>query len=113
MAKISVYDRLKKAEASPAWNRAGAYVILKDGQDVGRIKCKYPLDGMGQLDVFLWDWTAQEPRNIQHGWARGCGYDKLSAALDGLQFGEIVFKENPTDWRDQLRKAGYNLIAAL
>lgn len=114
MSKTSVYDKLRVAEESPAWNRVSAFIIMKGAERVGQIKCKYPADGMGRLQVFLWDWTNVDAnRGIQYGYASGCGYDKLAAAVDGLKFGELTFSDHPTDWKEQLRKAGYNLLQAI
>lgn len=116
MKNQAVYEELRKAEHSPAWNRASAYVILKGGKEVGRIKVKHPKDGMGPLVSFLWDWTGPESIDklgIQRGSASGCGYDKLAAAMEGFKFGAITFKDHPTDWKMQLREAGYTLIQAL
>lgn len=110
----NVIERLSKAEQSPAWNRASAYVILKEGKEVGRLKCKWPADGMGPVEVFLWDWTNPEHTpDIQRGTAKGCGYDKLAAAVDGLCFGGMKFTDHPHDWRSTLETNGYTVIHAL
>lgn len=116
----TVYERLTAAEQSPAWDRARAYAIMKGAEYAGKILCKYPVDGMGPLEVFLWDWT-NDPSNvgpngvreIQRGRASGCGYDKLAAALEGLKFGPLVFSDHPTDWKHQLREAGFELLNVL
>lgn len=113
----TVYERLRVAEKSPAWHRAGAYAIMKGTEYAGKILCKYPVDGMGPLEVFLWDWTEHASggpsREIQRGRASGCGYGKLAAALEGLKFGPIVFADHPTDWKTQLREAGFELLNVL
>lgn len=111
--KSSVYEKLRRAEQSPAWNRASAYVIMKGAEYVGKILCKHPLDGMGPLEIFLWDWTSSDSiqrLGIQMARVTGCGFDKLAAGMDGLEFGGIKLKDHPTNWKDQLREAGYNLI---
>jgi len=112
---MNVYDRLRKTEASPAWDRCSAYVITAEktrGEIVGKILVAHPRDGMGPLHVFVWDWTDPEnPREIQYGAARGCGYDKLSAALSGLWFGKQEFREN--DWKAGLHDQGYSYFQAL
>jgi hypothetical protein len=109
--KPSVYDKLRKAEQSSAWDRVAAYVILKDTEYVGKILCKYPKDCIGPLEVFLWDWVSL--REIQYGRATGCGYDKLAAALDGLKFGDLTLSDHPNDWKHMLEEAGYTLIQAI
>lgn len=114
MSKTIVYEKLRKFEHSEPWNRCGAHVIMRGSEYVGKILCRYPKDGMGRMDVFLWDWTQPgEAQPIQHSYASGCGYDKLAAAMDGMTFGGIVLKDHPTDWRKQLRDAGYTLIGVL
>lgn len=114
--KTSVYEKLKEAERSPAWERAGAYAIMRGADYAGKILCKYPKDGMGPLTVFLWDWTGEEvegAREIQIGRASGCGYDKLAAALDGLKFGKLVLGDHPKEWKNQLHEAGFTLLNVL
>ena len=77
-------------EDSPALNRAGAYIVLdaQNGNKVaGKILVAYPKDGAGVLRAALWDWTPAESRDVQNGRATGYGYDKLSAAIDGMTFG--------------------------
>lgn len=115
--KTSVFDKLRKAEDSPAWNRASANVILDKNQQgaatmVGKILVKHPKDGMGPLEVFLWDWTnIQTNRGVQEGRASGCGYDKLSAAMADMKFGSITIQEN--DWLGSIVKAGYQVRQVL
>ena len=42
-----------------------------------------------------------------------CGYDKLSAALGGIKWGELTFTDHPVNWEIQLRKAGYTVVQAV
>lgn len=106
---------LQKAEKSPAWNRVAAYVILapmRAGHKInyGKIKVLYPAAGEGPLKVFVWDCTYHD---VQMGQASGYGYDKLSAALQGIKFDDIVFTDHPNNWEIQLREAGYTVIQAI
>ena len=98
---------LRRVENGSAWKRAAAYVIVKADHSWGKIKVAYPADGMGPLRVFLWDGI----HGIQYGYASGCGYNKLAAALDGMMYGHIKFNEG--EWESQLRKDGYEVIQAL
>lgn len=105
----TTYDKLKKAEVSPAWDRASAYVIFKRDKPgiVGKVLLKFPKDGMGPLEVFLWDWSDPSVApDVQYGRASGCGYDKLAAALVGLTFAGIHFTDDK-DWKNELDEAGY------
>ena len=78
-----------KIEERPALNRAGVYVIhdMKTGKYAGKILFAYPKDGAGILYVSLWDFTPERGRDVQNGRATGYGYDKQSAALDSMRFG--------------------------
>lgn len=112
--KIDVYEKLRNAEKSPAWNRASAYVIMKGAEYAGKILCKHPLDGMGPLEVFLWDWSDNGPvPPIQYARVTGCGFDKLAAGMDGLKFAGIELKDHPIDWKQQLREAGFKILSVL
>ena len=114
MKKKTVYEKLRETEQSPAWNRAGAYIIVKreTGKYVGKVLFKFPKDGAGRLEVFLWDWTNSEGevREIQHGSAGGY---KKTAALGCLKFGEHQFIDQGTEWDDQLKEKGYDVWGVL
>lgn len=115
----------RKCDNGPAFNRVRAYVIIapqhaaycetakhtviKELQH-GSIKVAYPADGAGKLQVFVWE--CKNP-GMQYGWASGYGYDKLSAALKGIKFDDIVFTDHPENWQIQLRNAGYTVIQAI
>lgn len=102
----------RKAENGKAWARAGAYVIFHktDSSRWGKLKIARPADGMGPLQVFVWGPDADE--GLQYGRAAGCGYNKLSAALDGLTFGGIKLDDSK-GWETQLRNAGFEVVQAL
>lgn len=108
MSTLSKSEQLRKCE-NTSWNRAGAYIILKDGKFTGKIKVSYPKDGAGTLKVFLWDFENE----LQIGSASGYGYDKLSAALEGMKFKDIVLTDHPQNWTRQLESAGYEIIQAI
>lgn len=77
-----------EVEMRPGPSRAGVYVITDGGNVVGKIIYAYPRDGAGILYAALWDWSGKEvSRDIQHGRATGCGYDKKSECIDGMRFG--------------------------
>lgn len=75
----------------------------------GKILVKHSKDGAGPLEVFLWDWSDFKGRvpDIQYGRASGYGYDKLAAALSGLQFSGVTLQDHPKGWKESLKDAGY------
>lgn len=86
---MSLMKTTQHIEKRPALNRAGAYVILDEqtGKFCGKILFAYPSDGAGKLYAAMWDFTPTTGRDVQNGYATGCGYDKQSAAIDGMKFG--------------------------
>ena len=106
--RSKVYDWLDKYDKT-VWGRARAIVILKNGEYVGKIQVAYPKDGAGTLRAFLWDFGSE----VQMGTAGGYGYDKLSAALQGMTFQGLVLQDHPENWERQLRSAGYEVITVL
>ncbi len=78
-----------RIEDRPALNRAGVYAIhdQSTGKFAGKILFAHPKDGTGKLYVSMWDFTPVAGREVQNGYATGYGYDKQSAALDGMTFG--------------------------
>ena len=104
-------DARKRVEDGLAWRRASAYIILHpDKKGHGVIRVAHAKDGMGTTHVFLWD---MDGSNIQHGTASGCGYDKVSAAINGMTFNGIKLEDHPRNWKVALDKAGYQIIQAL
>lgn len=110
-----------KAENSPAWARASAYVIiapkaslapgsLDNSRNFGKIKVLHPADGAGPLRVFVWDCKGTD---LQMGTASGYGYDKLSAALQGIVFDGVTLTDHPQNWKSQLEEAGYTIVQAI
>jgi len=79
-------------EKRPGLVRAGAYVVVdledrRSGMNgvVGKILFSYPKDGAGVLYASMWDLVGN--RDVQDGKASGFGYDKESAAINGMRFG--------------------------
>jgi hypothetical protein len=107
---MATWEQVRKIENGPALNRAGAKVILnKKGELCGTIKIAYPKDGAGILRVVL----HEHEEDPQIGTAGGYGYDKLSAALQGMTFAGITFQDHPENWEIQLRNAGYSVYGVL
>jgi len=106
MSKI--WERVRKLE-NGVWSRSRAIVILQGADVKGTIKVAYPADGAGRLTVVLHE-HGIEP---QIGTADGYGYDKLSAALNGLEFCGITLQDHPNNWEKQLCDAGYTLFTAM
>lgn len=98
-------------EKMPGPVRTGAYLIMKEGTHkiFGKILIAYGKDGASTLWVNVWDWSNdQHIPDVQTGKdPYGGGYDKVGAALEGLKFSGIVFKE--ANWKEQIQDAGYIL----
>lgn len=108
--KFANWTTVRKIEESSALRRAGAKVIINPkGQLCGTIKIAYPADGAGKLTVIL----HEHGHNAQIGTAGGYGYDKLSAALQGMEFAGIIFTDHPENWERQLHNAGFGVYGVL
>jgi hypothetical protein len=111
----ATWEEVRKITESPAFNRVGAKVIINPAGDLcGTIKILYPKDGAGVLKVVL----HEHGYSPQIGKACGYGYDKLSAALQGLVFGQslptpIILADHPVEWETQLRNAGYKVYGVV
>lgn len=108
--KTATWEQVRKITESPAFNRVGAYVIINSKGDIcGTIKILYPADGAGTLKVVLHE-RGYDP---QIGKAGGYGYDKLSAALQGMKFSNITLTDYPCNWERQLQNAGYRVYGVV
>lgn len=108
--KAVTWEQVRKITESPAFNRVGAYVIINPKGDIcGTIKILYPADGAGTLKVVLHE-HGYDP---QIGKASGFGYDKLSAALQGMEFNGITLTDHPHNWERQLQDAGYRVYGVV
>jgi len=84
MSKLTYY--LDHPRAKVGWVvRAEGSTVIK----VARVAVIPPVDGAGCLRVAVSDFHGGEPTHY-FGNARGCGYDKLTAALAGAQVGGVV-----------------------
>ena len=58
--------------------KIGAYALVHQGRHIGQVTTKFPKDGMGSLKFYLHIYG----QNMVVGKAKGCGYDKASAAFE-------------------------------
>lgn len=92
-----------------AFKRISAYAILRDGRAIGRVAVKYPADGMGRLTAYLQVWGLP----MVSGSAKGCGYDKVTAAMyaAGAKLNASLAPEWIGD--PEARQMAFNLSLAL
>ena len=108
--KTATWEQVRKITESSAFNRVSAYVIINPKGDIcGTIKILYPVDGAGVLKVVL----HEHGYTPQIGKAGGYGYDKLSAALQGLEFAGITLTDHPHNWERQLQDADYKVYCVV
>lgn len=113
--KEASWEQVRKITESTAFNRVGAKVIINPSGDLcGTIKILYPADGAGVLKVVL----HEHGYHPQIGRAGGYGYDKLSAALQGMIFGQglqnpITLTDHPHNWEQQLQEAGFRVYGVV
>ena len=113
--KEATWEQARKITESTAFNRVGALVIINHvGNVCGTIKVLYPKDGAGVLRVVL----HEHGYGPQIGSAGGYGYDKLSAALQGMTFGmslpePLILADHPHNWERQLQDAGYRVYGVV
>jgi hypothetical protein len=68
----NIYDQHRAA-----FSNVSAFVILKNGELIGRVAIKFPRDGAGRLFAYVHILGFEMTR----GYAGGGGYDKRSAAV--------------------------------
>lgn len=113
--KSASWEQVRKITESPAFNRVGAYVIINPKGDIcGTIKVLYPADGAGTMKVVL----HEHGYTPQIGKASGYGYDKLSAALQGMIWGQglpepITLTDHPHNWERQLQDLSYQVYGVV
>jgi len=59
-----------------AFSNVSAYVLMNEGEQIGKIAFKFPKDGAGRL----WCYFHLHGVEMSRGYAGGYGYDKRSAA---------------------------------
>ena len=80
------------------------YALIKDGEPIGSVAIKYPKDGAGKLQVFVWIVDGKEDAITEKGWASGYGYDKTSAAVQSALEGTLyAIPRNGEDWQYALK----------
>ena len=76
-----------KLAASVAAGESAQSAML--GALVARVWTRYPRDGAGRLTVVVADYSRDFGDRVQTSHAGGFGYDKRTAALDGLTVGGV------------------------
>lgn len=108
---LSAYLKAEKTEFA----RVKAYIAFRNATDWINIRVAYPRDGMGRLRVWVWG----EDGFCHYGVAAGCGYDKLSTALEGVEFGygipalTKIAGAGEKAWHKPLEDAGFTVIQAI
>lgn len=80
---------------------------------IARVIVVHPVDGAGRLRVLVSDWGPfwrDEPVRHQYGWAGGYGYDKLSAAVQGMTIGGKAILNDGHSLRLTVRKMGFRMF---
>lgn len=87
-----------------------AYALIRNGEPVGSVAIKYPRDGAGRLQAFVWvnyDNGDSHVDICRKGNANGYGYgyDKTSAAVESALGGTALqIKVGGADWKDALKE---------
>jgi hypothetical protein len=108
--------------------QVSAYVIMRDGKQIGTIAFKFPRDGAGRLYAYV-HWFGI---HMVRGYAGGYGYDKKSAACasaarrmpanlpegyedDGAYtaFKAAISQDDGHEWHSHLRKFGFDVLQAV
>ncbi len=69
----NIYEQHEKA-----FPLVSAYVLMNDGERIGKIAFKFPKDGAGRL----WCYFHYLGAEMSRGYAGGYGYDKRTAAVE-------------------------------
>jgi len=89
--------------------KIGAWIILKDGNVVGKILAHF--SPSGNIKVNVWDWTNREViKEVYY------GEDKfrMDDALRGISFGDMVFPgPDCRTWNENLWHNGYQVIGVI
>lgn len=111
---MKIYEQFDAATA-----KIHAYAIFKGADYIGRIVVKYPKDGASRLFVYVQQWGYVMVR----GYAGGCGYDKVGAAISSAyDNAKKEFKDNlpplfaalesvtyDGQWRRNLESCGFTV----
>ena len=85
----------RKMQENPAFARCASFTIThpKKPEGYAIINVAYPKDGAGRLTVYVVD-RFGATSTFSSGTASGCGYDKLTAALEGLSVDGVKFTDS-------------------
>lgn len=99
-----IYDKLDKFRNGL---RSKVECVFKDGKIVAEITTRYPTNGMGNVQVFVYDHTkAGFDSRWSYGAAQDCGYDKQAGALECLTVCGVRLSHN---WKQDLYGAGFDV----
>lgn len=116
--KMTADAIMKQVRALEDRANVSAFIILDaSGKHIGTVRI-FP---GARLRAAVADWTVEMPENVdfskwtrwQYGWANGGGYDKASAAMDGMHIGAVTLDDNGRGWQNQLLAHDYQVIQAV
>lgn len=122
----NIYD-----QHDAAFKSVQAFVIVKDGEKIGKVAIKFPKDGANRLYAYVHIHGAPMVR----AYAGGCGYDKSTAAVqeaiskvytssnpdkDTKEYNDLALaiqasmsKADRKGWGNALRDAGFTVFQAV
>lgn len=105
---------MKYVRETKAGKSISAWVVLKNGEEIAIIQAHYADGGTVTVNIFS-DSEKDRELGVQHGYARGYGYDKLGSAMHGLQIDGVRIQshgDSGSGFR-KLRDAGFMVIQAI
>lgn len=106
------YDKADRAIARVA-KQCTAAVVMLNGR-TARVIFQHPRDGAGRLVVVVRESGSNGENKLpQTGSASGYGYDKMSAAIAGMDVCGHIMQDGGEHWDNELLRAGATIIRVL